>query len=136
MNKFNNDSDSDDDHYLDDNDPDFIEFKDNVKLWIKLDDDINTLTKAIKERKDKKKEISPALLDFMEKHEINDLNTNDGHLKFQKSLRAKPISKKYLLDKLGFFFQSEIKSEKVVNFIYSSRDKNEITNLKRVFPKR
>jgi hypothetical protein len=136
MNRFNNDSDSDDDHYLDDNDPEFIEFKDNVKLWIKLDDDINTLTKAIKERKDKKKEISPALLDFMEKHEINDLNTNDGHLKFQKSLRAKPISKKYLLDKLGFFFQSEIKSEKVVNFIYNSRDKNEITNLKRVFPKR
>ena len=136
MNRFNNDSDSDDDHYLDDNDPEFIEFKDNVKLWIKLDDDINTLTKAIKERKEKKKEISPSLLDFMEKHEINDLNTNDGHLKFQKSLRAKPISKKYLLDKLGFFFQSEIKSEKVVNFIYNSRDKNEITNLKRVFPKR
>ena len=136
MNKYNNSDSDDEDHYLDDNDPDFIEFKENVKLWIKLDDDISTLTKAIKERKDKKKEVSPALLDFMEKHEINDLNTNDGHLKFQKSLRSKPISKKYLLDKLGFFFQSELKSEKVVNFIYNGREKNEITNLKRVLPRR
>ena len=50
------DSDSDnDDFYIDDNDPDFIDFKDNAKLWIKLDDDINTLNNAIKERKRKKK---------------------------------------------------------------------------------
>jgi len=51
----NYESDSDDEHYLDDNDPSFIDFKENVKLWMKLDDDINTLTKAIKERKEKKK---------------------------------------------------------------------------------
>ena len=132
----NYESDSDDEHYLDDNDPEFIEFKENVKLWMKLDDDINTLNKAIKERKEKKKEISPGLLEFMEKHEINDLNTNEGNLKFQKSLRSKPISKKYLLDKLGFFFNNESKGEKVVNFIYNSREKTEISNLKRVFPRR
>ena len=49
MNKYNNSDSDDEDHYLDDNDPDFIEFKENVKLWIKLDDDISTLTKAIKD---------------------------------------------------------------------------------------
>lgn len=134
MNKF--DSDSDDEYYLDDNDPDFIDFKEDVKTWLKLDDDIKTLTDAIKERKTKKNEITPKLLDFMEKHNINDLNTNDGHLKFQKSLRSKPLSKKYLLDRLGFYFKSEMKSEKVVNFIYNNREKNETSNIKRVYPKR
>ena len=134
MNKF--DSDSDEEYYLDDNDPDFIDFKEDVKTWLKLDDDIKTLTDAIKERKSKKTEITPKLLDFMEKHNINDLNTNDGHLKFQKSLRSKPLSKKYLLDRLGFYFKSEMKGEKVVNFIYNNREKSETSNIKRVYPKR
>ena len=134
MNKF--DSDSDEEYYLDDNDPDFIDFKEDVKIWLKLDDDIKTLTDAIKERKSKKNEITPRLLDFMEKHNINDLNTNDGHLKFQKSLRSKPLSKKYLLDRLGFYFKSEMKGEKVVNFIYNNREKSETSNIKRVYPKR
>ena len=134
MNKF--DSDSDEEYYLDDNDPDFIDFKEDVKTWLKLDDDIKTLNDAIKERKSKKTEITPRLLDFMEKHNINDLNTNDGHLKFQKSLRSKPLSKKYLLDRLGFYFKSEMKGEKVVNFIYNNREKSETSNIKRVYPKR
>jgi hypothetical protein len=132
----NLETESDDEFYLDDNDPDFIDFKEDVKTWIKLDDDIKTLNTAIKERKDKKKEITPQLLEFMEKHDINDLNTNDGHLKFQKSLRSKPLSKKYLLDRLGFFFRSENKGEKVVNFIYNNREKTEISNIKRVYSKK
>ena len=43
-----------DDLYLDDNDPEFIEFKENAKIWLELDDDIKTLNEAIKERKKKK----------------------------------------------------------------------------------
>ncbi len=125
-----------DDYYLDDNDPDFIDFKEDVKLWLKLDDDIKTLNDAIKERKNKKNEITPKLLDFMEKHRINDLNTNDGHLKFQKSLRSKPLSKKYLTDRLADFYKNITKSEKIVSFLYNNREKTEISNIKRVYPKK
>ena len=135
MNRFDSDI-EDDEYYLDDNDPDFIDFKEDVKLWLKLDDDIKTLNDAIKERKTKKNEITPKLLDFMEKHEINDLNTNEGHLKFQKSLRSKPLSKKYLMDRLGFYFKNNSKSEKIVNFLYNNREKTETTNLKRIHPKK
>ena len=132
MNKFDLDYNSEDEFYLDDNDPDFIEFKENAKLWLKLDDDIKKLNDAIKERKNKKNEITPTLLDFMESHNINDLNTSDGNLKFHKSLRSKPLSKKYLLDRLGFYFKSEVKGEKIVNFIYNNREKTEISNIKRM----
>ena len=136
MNKYNNSDSDDEDHYLDDNDPDFIEFKENVKLWIKLDDDISTLTKAIKERKNKKKEVSPALLDFMEKYKIHDLDTQEGHLKFQKSMRSQSVSKKFLVSKLGHFFKNLNKGEKIVDFIYDNREKKELVNLKRVYKKR
>lgn len=129
------DSDFEDNYYLDDNDPDFIEFKENAKLWLKLDDDIKKLNDAIKERKNKKNEITPTLLDFMESHNINDLNTSDGNLKFHKSLRSKPLSKKYLINRLGDFYKNMNKGEKIVNFIYNNREKTEISNLKRVYPK-
>ena len=134
MNNYD-DSDNEDDHYLDDNDPEFIDFKENIKIWLKLDDDINTLNQAIKERKKKKNEITPELLDFMERYKIHDLNTKDGHLKYQKSIRLQPVSKKYLISKLSDFFKNMNKSEKVVNFLYEGRDKKESYNLKRIKPK-
>lgn len=128
--------DSDEDLYIDDNDPEFIEFKENVKVWLQLDDDIKTLSDAMKERKKKKNELTPELLEFMEKYKIHDLNTQDGHLKFQKSTRAQPVSKKYLISKLGDFFKSMNKGEKVVSFLYENRDKKETFNLKRIYPKK
>ena len=125
-----------DDYYLDDNDPEFIEFKENTKLWLNLDDDITTLTNAIKDRKNKKKQITPKLLDFMDHHNINDLNTENGHLKCQKTLRTKPVSKKLLISRLGDFFRNTNKGEKAVDFVYSNREKTEISNLKRIYPKK
>ena len=127
--------DSDEDKYLDDYDPEFIEFKENAKTWFQLDDDIQTLNQAIKERKKKKNELTPELLDFMEKYKIHDLNTQDGHLKYQKTIRSQPVSKKYLILKLGDFFKNMNKSEKVVNFLYEGRNKKESYNLKRINPK-
>jgi hypothetical protein len=127
--------DSDEDKYLDDYDPEFIEFKENAKTWFQLDDDIQTLNQAIKERKKKKNELTLELLDFMEKYKIHDLNTQNGHLKYQKTIRSQPVSKKYLISKLGDFFKNMNKSEKVVNFLYEGRDKKESYNLKRVKPK-
>ncbi len=130
------DSDSDEDYYLDDNDPEFIEFKEKSALWLNLDDDITTLKNAIKDRKKKQKEIEPPILDFMDHHNINDLNTEDGHLKCQKSLRTKAVSKKFLISKLGDFLRNTNKGEKAVDFIYSSREKVEISSLKRIYSKK
>ena len=126
------DYDSDEDLYLDDNDPEFIKFKENTKIWFELDDDIQTLNDAIKERKKTKNELTPDLLEFMERYKINDLNTQNGHLKYQKTVRTQSVSKKFLISKLGDFFKNMTKSEKVVNFLYDSRDKKETFQLKRV----
>lgn len=130
------DYDSDEDLYLDDNDPEFMEFKENVKVWLQLDDDIKTLQDAMKERKKKKDELTPDLLDFMEKYKIHDLDTQEGHLKFQKSMRSQSVSKKFLVSKLGHFFKNLNKGEKIVDFIYDNREKKELVNLKRVYKKR
>lgn len=110
----------------------FVEFKKNVKEWITLDDDILTLQNAIKERRVKKNELTPKIIDYMDRFEINDLNTNSGKLKFTKSLQTKPLNKQFLINKLGDFFKDFAKGEKVASFILENRDKAEVMKLRRV----
>ena len=123
------------DSYINDTNPEFLDFKENVKEWITLDDDIKTLNNALKERKKKKQELTPKVLDFMNEYEVHDVKTTDGQLKFSKSLTSKPLNKKYLISRLGDFFKDYNKGEKAVEFLYENRDKEEKLRLKRIIKK-
>ena len=133
-----NDEENDDNntHLLNDDNEEFVEFKNNVKEWLTLDDDIITLQKAIKERKSKKNDLTPKILDFMNRFKINDLNTNNGKLKFTKSLQTKPLNKQFLISRLGDFFKDFSKGEKAASFILENRDKEEKLKLRRVINKK
>jgi len=123
-------------HLLNDDNEEFVEFKNNVKEWLTLDDDIITLQKAIKDRKLKKNDLTPKILDFMNRFKINDLNTNNGKLKFTKSLQTKPLNKQFLISRLGDFFKDFSKGEKAASFILENRDKEEKLKLRRVINKK
>ena len=123
-----------DDVFTDENE-DFIEFKSDVSQWLTLDDDIITLQKAIKERKTKKNELTIKIQDYMNKFQINDLNTQNGKIKFTKSLYTKPLNKQFLISRLGDFFKDFSKGEKAASFILDNRDKQEKFVLKRVINK-
>ena len=119
-----------------DNNEEFSDFKRKVKDWLTIDDDIITLQNAIKDRKKQKDRLTPEILDFMDRFEINDLNTNDGKLKFTKSMYTKPLNKKFLISRLGDFFKDFSKGEKVAGFILDNRDKEEKIKLRRVKDKK
>ena len=121
--------------HLNDNNPNFVEFKNNIKLWLKMDDDIRTLSKALKDLKKKKVDLNPIILEFMEKNDLKHLNTNDGKIQYSKSLTTKPLNKKTLVNRLGDFFKDLNKGQNVANFILDNRDKAERIRLKRTFKK-
>ena len=125
----------DEESVFDDNNIEFKEFKENVKEWITLDDDIITLQKAIKERKKKKDELTPKIQNYMDRFQINDLNTHNGKIKFTKSLYTKPLNKQFLISRLGDFFKDYNKGEKAASFILDNRDKEEKFKLRRVVNK-
>jgi hypothetical protein len=121
---------------FDDNNSEFIQFKEEVKEWLALDDDIRTLQDAIKKRKVRKDILNKNILEYMAKFKINDLNTKDGTIKFAKSLTTKPLNKQFLISKLGDFFRDFSKGEKVATFILNNRDKEEKFRLRRVLEKK
>ena len=121
---------------LNDDNLEFVEFKENVKEWLTLDDDIITLQRAIKDRKDMKNKLTPKIMSFMDEYKINDLNTKNGKIKFTKSLYTKPLNKNYLISKLADYLRDANKGEKAAMFIMENREKQEKTQLRRVGAKK
>ena len=82
-----------------------------------------------------KTELTTKIMEYMDKFKINDLNTDNGKLKFTKSSYTKPLNKEYLVSKLGDFFKDFAKGEKAALFILNNRDKQEKFKLRRVLNK-
>lgn len=117
--------------HLNDNNPEFIEFKENIKIWLKMDDDIKTLQNALKDIKKKKEEMTPKILDFMKNNDLRHLDTNDGKIQYSKSYSTKPLNKKLLINRLGDYFKDFDKGTNVASFILDNREKEEKIRLKR-----
>ena len=60
-------------------------FKNQVKTWIDIDNQIKKLQGLTRERNSAKNELTVKILNFMSKYNIEDLNTKDGKLRYKVS---------------------------------------------------
>ena len=120
---------------LNESNPYFVEFKDNIRQWIKMDDDILTLNNALKEVKKKKAELTPQIISFMENNNLKHLNTTDGKLQYSKSSISKALNKNMLIEKLSLYLKDDNKGNSAADFILENRDKTEKVTLKRSIKK-
>ena len=99
-------------------------FKDNVKEWIGIDDEIAEMNKKIKELRAKKnKQLEPKITIFMRQYNISDLNTEGGKLKCNERNTKKPLSKNFIKESLAEFFkQDEDKVETVMEHMISKQE--------------
>lgn len=118
-----------------DQNPEFIEFKRKVREWLSLDDDIRTLRKAIKERNEKKKNLTPDIIAFMNSNKISDLNTQDGKLKFKCAMYKKPLNQKTIQNKLCDYFRDIKKGHEAALYLFENREREERFRLSRSITK-
>ena len=69
------------------------ELLNNVRNWITIDNEIRTLQKEQKIRKEKKKHITDNLITFMKSNEVDCFEVKDGNLSYVKRNVKKPINK-------------------------------------------
>ena len=107
------------------------DMKDQLKRWLQLDDQVRTLSIAIRERKCAQAALSPKIQDFMIKYGYNDVNAQDG-TKIKSVVRnvkqqpkMKDIKQKIL----------EQQGEEVLNTIFTEPEIIEKYSIKRVIPK-
>ena len=92
------------------------EFKHQVKLWFEIDNQVTRLHQVIKEKKGVQKHLSQKIMKFMADHNVEDLNTKEGKLRY-KVTQTKPIIPKKVKDiqtKIENYFEHDKKMAKEV----------------------
>ncbi len=107
-----------------------------IKEWIKLDNEISTLQKEKKERKDKKKKLTDDLVSTMKKNQLDCFDINGGALLYKKSKVKKPINGKTLMTALQEYYKSNpTTAEEVTKFIMDNREEQIKETIKRKIDK-
>jgi hypothetical protein len=117
---------------------DLTEFKEQVKSWLNLDNEVKAINAKIKildnERKHRKKLIevfSSKILSFMGNNEIDELNSKDGIIKYKKSFVKEPLTQKQIIGKLLDQFRNIENAEDKINKVFKDRERIERLRLKR-----
>lgn len=113
------------------------ELLDNVKAWISIDNEIRQLQKAVKERRNQKKELTNNLVNTMKQNDIDVFNIPDGELIYTKIKSKTPLSKKHLLVSLSEYFKNDKNIvDQLGKFILDGRQTKEKENIRRKIKKK
>lgn len=77
----------------------------HIKEWIKIDNEISKFNLEIKQRKNRKKELTLSLVETMKKNTIDCFEISGGSLIYKKSKVKKPINAKSLLQALNNYYK-------------------------------
>ena len=112
------------------------DFKNKVKIWMKLDNEIKELSSKIKmldvERKQRKKYLSsltPYILTYMNSNEIEELNSRDGRLQYTTSMVKPPLTQKNLK---SILYTKFVENHDELDKIFKERDKVTRVSLRRL----
>lgn len=103
----------------------------HIKEWITVDEEIKSLQKELKTRKEKQKNLTKELMDVMKTNEIDCFDLNDGKLVYTKSKTKQTINKKYLISTLIKCLEDPKDAEKVTEFILENREEKIRENIRR-----
>ena len=111
--------------------------QENIKRWVKLDNDSKKLLQSMKELREEKNNISTELFDYFSNNNIKPPNVNisDGKLGFVEVSTANVLSYKYLEECLNEFFDESLKTKELLEFIKSKRSYSKNKIIRRVYNK-
>jgi hypothetical protein len=107
-----------------------------VKSYIEIDDKLKALTKATKDYRKTKVELSQSILETMKKFEINDMNIKSGKLTYNEKKTKKPLNRKNMLSGLTLYFKEDVdKAKDCSMFVLDNREDVTKVALKRTINK-
>lgn len=79
----------------------------NIKEWIKMDNEISKLKSEVKEKTNKKKELTETLVNVMKSNAIDCFDINGGALVYKQKKTRRTISGKFLLSQLEEYYKEQ-----------------------------
>lgn len=108
----------------------------NIKEWIKIDNEVSQLKAEIKEKNNKKKALTTDLVNVMKTNQIDCFDINGGALVYKKSVVKKPINGKSLLSILKNYYKNDPKiAEDLTKHVLDNREEQIKETIKRKIDK-
>jgi len=108
----------------------------NIKEWIKIDNEITQFKKQIKERNDKKKTLTENLITTMKNNEIDCFDINGGAIVYKQNKIKKALNAKTLLFALkNYYKDNESIAQDLTKHILDSREEQVKETIKRKIDK-
>ena len=105
----------------------------SVKEYLEIEEQINALKAAVRERKETRKTLSAEILENMKKLELNHMNIKDGKLVYKVTNNFKGITQRSLADSLQTVFNNDDEAaQEAFKKILESRERVEKVQLKHV----
>ena len=95
----------------------------NIKDWIQVENEMKVLQKELKERRAKKKALTTSLVEIMKTNDIDCFDMGEGNIVYTKNKVKQPLSKQYLMECLGKYFEQNpsVEAGDVANFVMENR---------------
>ena len=99
------------------------EFKNQVKQWLTIDEEINKFQNKIKDlKKLKKKVLEIKITSFMVNYNISDLNTEQGKIRCNERNTKKALNKTNIRNNLSQVINDDSQIEQAMQLIMNNRE--------------
>ena len=99
------------------------EFKNQVKQWLTIDEEITKFQNKIKDLKKLKKNIlEPKITSFMVNYNISDLNTEQGKIRCNERNTKKALNKTNIRNNLSQVITDDSQIEQAMQLIMNNRE--------------
>jgi hypothetical protein len=103
----------------------------SIRGWIKLENEMKELNRAIRERRNQKKALTSTLVSVMKDHSIDCFDINNGSLMYTRNKVKMPVNKQHLLECLTEVYKNDPEEAlKVTQYILSTRKEKIVENIK------
>ncbi len=110
--------------------------KDYLRQWIRVENEIGTLTQEIKKRKLIHQQLSASLMEVMRKNEIDCFDITNGKIVYSKTKTRPPLNKSQLKSALITYYKDDKESASSLNeFLIASRVEKVREAIKMKIPK-
>ena len=100
------------------------EFRDAVKAYIDLYDQLAAAGKQLRDIRKQKTELAGVIVEYMRKNDIDGINVGDGKLLRKQSKRLEPLKKEHIMEELA----KEVGEPKAENILVNIFSKRNVTN--------
>ena len=106
-------------------------FKDGVRAYIELYDELLASGKALRDLRKKKDELGQAILKFMKDNRIDEFQVGDGKLMRKNTKRTEALKKEYIINSLKAALGDDERVDAVLTQMNANRHVTECESLRR-----